>query len=216
MARIKGSPLSGISFVGANGETEWVQGMASVDPTTGLAAPLPVGGTVASTPPTYTSGQEAEMRLFTGGGVAVVLTRADGTEFVSSTTASDSQTGTGLNLQVRNLNYVYNGTSFDRMRGDITGSWSHNPPSAASSALSGTITTSGTTAAITMTNVTRTEIINPSASTLWASWGTPAVGGAGSFPILTNGTYNVPDRAAGTLTLLSTAASQPYTINRFT
>lgn len=87
--------------------------------------------------------------------------------------------------------------------------------STASSALSGTIATSGGTAAITMTNTTRSEVINPSTGVLWASWGTPGVNAAGSFPINPAGSYNPPDRAGGTLTLLSTSASQPYTVNRF-
>ncbi len=109
----------------------------------------------------------------------------------------------------------FNGTAWDRCRGDLAGAWMHAPPATVSSALSGSITTSGGTAAIALTNATRTEIINPSAAALWASYGTPAVNGAGSFKIAPDGTYTV-DRAAGTLTLLSTAAAQPYTINRFT
>lgn len=116
------------------------------------------------------------------------------------------------------LQRYYSGTGNNTIAatGDITGGWMHNPPSTVSSALSGSIATSGTTAAIVMTNVTRTEVMNPSTAPLWASWGTPAVNGAGSFAIAAGGSYNVPDRAAGTLTLLSTAATQPYTINRFT
>jgi len=85
----------------------------------------------------------------------------------------------------------------------------------AASTLSGTITASGGTVPIAVTNTTRTEVINPSTATLWASWGTPAVNGAGSFQINAGGSYSPPDRTAGTLTLLSTAAAQPYTVNRF-
>jgi len=88
------------------------------------------------------------------------------------------------------------------------------PANAASSALSGTIAASGGTQAVAFINTARQEVINPSAATLWASWGTPAVNGAGSFPIAPGGTFST-DRTAGTLTLLSTAASQPYTINRY-
>jgi len=87
--------------------------------------------------------------------------------------------------------------------------------SVASSSVSGSIAASGSTAAVQITNTTRSEIINPSAATLWASWGTPAINGVGSFPIVAGGSYNPPDRTAGTLTLLSTAANQPYTVNRF-
>ncbi|WP_398457408.1 hypothetical protein [Sphingomonas albertensis] len=109
----------------------------------------------------------------------------------------------------------YNGTVLVRAAGDVTGAWTHSPPSTVSSALSGTIASSGGTASIVMTNATRTEVINPSAGTLWASWGTPAVNGAGSFPITAGSSYSPPDRSAGTLTLLSTATTQPYTVNRF-
>lgn len=84
-----------------------------------------------------------------------------------------------------------------------------------SSALSGVLATSGATVAIPITNTTRTEVMNPSTATLWASFGTPAVNGAGSFPILPNGSYSIPDQASGTLSLLSTAPTQAYTVNRY-
>lgn len=90
-----------------------------------------------------------------------------------------------------------------------------NAQSVASNTPSGTIVVSGGTAAIVMTNTTRSEVINPSTGVLWGSWGTPAVNGSGSFPINPAGSYSPPDRTAGTLTLLSTAANQPYTVNRF-
>jgi len=88
------------------------------------------------------------------------------------------------------------------------------PANAVSSALSGTIATSGGTAAIPFVNTARQEVLNSSTATLWASWGTPAVNGAGSFPIAPGGAF-ATDRTAGTLTLLSTAATQPYTVNRY-
>lgn len=80
---------------------------------------------------------------------------------------------------------------------------------------SGSIATSGGTATITFSSPTRVEILNPSTATLWASWGTPAVNGAGSFPINPGGSYAPGYGVVGTLTLLSTAANQPYTANRF-
>lgn len=80
---------------------------------------------------------------------------------------------------------------------------------------SGTISASGGTQAITFTTTSRQEVLNPSAAILWASWGTPAVNGAGSFAIAPNGSYAPGQGVGGTLTLLSTAATQPYTVNRF-
>ena len=88
-------------------------------------------------------------------------------------------------------------------------------PSTASSTLSGSIAASGGTVTIIIANTARYEVLNPSTATLWASWGTPAVNGIGSFPINAGGSYGPPDRTAGTLTLLSTAANQNYTVNRF-
>ena len=80
---------------------------------------------------------------------------------------------------------------------------------------SGTIATSGGTTAITFTNTSRQEVLNPSSATLWASWGAPVVNGSGSFQINAGGSYAPGQGVGGTLTLLSTAASQPYTVNRF-
>lgn len=90
-----------------------------------------------------------------------------------------------------------------------------NAQSVASNTPSGTIVASGGTAAIAMTNTTRSEVINPSNSVLWGSWGTPGVNASGSLPINPGGSYSPPDKTAGTFTLLSTAANQPYTVNRF-
>lgn len=84
-----------------------------------------------------------------------------------------------------------------------------------SNSLSGTIVTSGGTQTIPFIANARQEVINSSTGTLWASWGTVAVNGAGSFPIAPAGSFTT-DRTTGTLTLLSTAANQPYTVNRYT
>lgn len=81
---------------------------------------------------------------------------------------------------------------------------------------SGTIAASGGTASVTFTTTSRQEVINPSAATLWAAWGAaPVVNGAGSFPIVPNGSYAPGQGIGGTLQLLSTAATQTYTVNRF-
>lgn len=117
----------------------------------------------------------------------------------------------------RNLNaspvYQVN-SSGEIASGDATGTWVHAPANTVSTALSNTIAASGGTATLAFTNTSRQEVINPSTSTLWASWGTPAVNGAGSFPIAPGGSFST-DRTTGTLTLLSTVATQPFTVNRY-
>lgn len=187
------------------------------------SAPFPVAGPMANN--SLATGNPVLIAGSDGSNLRTVMTNSVGALRLGISSGSSTVTGNTLNadglattligIDTRAFLHYYNGTTLDRGRGDATGMWTHAPASAASSALSGTISTSGGTAPITMTNTTRSEIINPSTGTLWASWGTPAVNGAGSFPINAGGTYSPPDRAAGTLTLLSTAATQPYTVNRF-
>lgn len=89
------------------------------------------------------------------------------------------------------------------------------PASSAPVSQGGTIAASGGTAAVAFVSTSDTEIVNPSAATLWGSWGTPAVNGADSYPIAPGGSYRPPNRVAGTFTLLATAATQTYTVTRF-
>lgn len=191
-----------------------VQGTSASGAADDGSNPVKVGGVYRATQPTLTSGQRADLQVDAIGNQRVTLQFGNTTAVV---TASGDNVGGYQGLYTWAQNVVYNPATdqWSRSRGDTTGTWIHNPVSTASSALSGTISASGGTAAIAMTNTTRTEVINPSTGTLWASWGTPAVNGAGSFPINAGGTYSPPDRTAGTLTLLSTAATQPYTVNRF-
>ena len=99
---------------------------------------------------------------------------------------------------------------------DATGNFISPGTLAVTTTQSGTITTSGTTASITFTTSSRQEVLNPSASILWAAWGAaPTVNGAGSFAIAPNGSYAPGQGVGGTLQLLSTVATQTYTVNRF-
>lgn len=118
-------------------------------------------------------------------------------------------------LSTKAFSYFFDGTQFQRTRGDLRGAWTHLPPSAVDTTQSGTIATSGGTASVTFDNAARLEVINPSTGNLWARWNAaPAVNGAGSFPIAVGGSYAPGFGTAGTLQLLSTAAGQPFTVNR--
>ena len=180
--------------------------------------PVKIGGRADSAvPAAAASGQRVNAWYGLNGQIAAMLVDGGGSQLAYGTASADGGTANRITMPVYAYGVVYNPTTtaWDRARGDSTGSWVHNPTTTASPALSGTIAASGATSAIIMTNTTRTEVINPSTGTLWASWGTPAVNSAGSFPITAGSSYSPPDRAAGTLTLLSTAANQPYTVNRF-
>ncbi len=169
-------------------------------------------GKYNATPPTYASGQYGNIQLSNRGMLLTQLGDGDKVAAINYGSTDAVPFGTIPGLLTVAQNYVWNGASYDRARGDTTGSWSHAPQNSASSVLSGA--TSGATAAIAFTNTARQEVINPSTSTLWASWGTPAVNGAGSFPIIAGGSFST-DRTTGTLTLLSTVATQPFTVNRY-
>jgi hypothetical protein len=172
--------------------------------------PVKVGGEYLSTAPVFTTGMRTDLQTSANGSVFVDLGRGSNNR---SPTADALAAATGLNTYSQNA--YFNGTAWDRQRGDLTGAWSHAPANTASTALSGTIATAGATATVAFINTVRQEVINPSAAPLWASWGaTPTVNGAGSFQIAPGATF-ATDRTAGTLTLLSTVATQTYTVNRY-
>ena len=203
--------------LGATGAQPAASSQSVTPASDGSAFPVNQGGIASSSRPAAgTAGQRVNAYFRLTGEQVIMPSFSSGNLFFEDSYNSDNKPGLGGSyLGVISYPVVYDGTNCQRTRGDITGTWTHSPASAASTALSGTISASGGTAAITMTNTTRTEVINPSTGTLWASWGTPAVNGAGSFPITAGSSYSPPDRSAGTLTLLSTAATQPYTVNRF-
>jgi len=203
---------------GASGAQPAASSQSVTPASDGSAFPV-AARTMTSIMPTYTNNTNNPVNGDSRGNIRALIVGVN--QFSAATArgltvldmARDADSTTAAPMAA--LGYLYNGTQLVSQPGDITGSWFHSPPSTVSSALSGAITTSGGNAAIVMTNTTRTEVLNPSTATLWASWGTPVVNGAGSFPIVAGGTYSPPDRTAGTLTLLSTAATQPYTVNRF-
>ncbi len=164
--------------------------------------------------PTYTTGQYGALRMSANGTLLSQISDGVNTATITGAGTDSVPLQSIPGLLTISVGYLWNGASFDRVRGDTTGTWTHAPANTVSTALSGTIATSGATATVAFINTARQEVINPSASVLWASWGTPAVNGAGSFQIAPGGSYST-DRTVGTLTLLATAATQGFTVNRF-
>jgi len=207
---------SGADAAGGTGTAaNQVQGTSANGAVDDGSNPVKVGG-VASTnaPTTVAAGQRVSAWYYPNGQQAVVLTDNLGNLSTMTGGVGGDAGGVFAAINVYNRSSVFNGSGWDRQRGDVTGTWTHAPQNTVSTALSGTITTSGTTATVAFVNTARQEVINPSAATLWASWATPTVNGAGSFPIAAGGTFST-DRTTGTLTLLSTTATQPYTVNRY-
>lgn len=178
------------------------------------ANPVKMGGVYNPAGRLIASGQRSDVQMGAYGSMKMQLMVPDGQTPINAT-SNDADATNGANaLSTSSFNRVWNGSAWDRQRGDVTGTWVHAPASSVAN-LSGTIAASGGTAEVIFANTAKQEIINPSTSVLWARWGgNPTVNGAGSFPIAPGGTYSV-DRVGGTIVLLSTAANQPYTVYRF-
>lgn len=179
--------------------------------------PVKVGGVFNTSPPTLSTGQRGNLQLTANGILRVINTNASGgeTTYLNWTNAA-LDTTTITSFAGVSLGYVINPSTGQAVRalGDATGSIVHAPTNTVSSALSNTIAASGGTATVAFINTARQEVINPSTAAIWASWGTPGVNAAGSFQISPGGSFST-DRTSGTLTLLSTVASQPFTVNRY-
>lgn len=164
--------------------------------------------------PTFTDGQFGTLAMSPKGALQVMQVDSGGTPVQLTDQGSDGLPSNLVAAFSSTFGRVFNGTTWDRARGDVTGTWVHAPQNTVSSALSGTIAASGAIVAIPFVATSRQEVINPSTAAIWASWGTPGVNGAGSFQISPGGSFST-DRTSGTLTLLSTTTTQPYTVNRY-
>lgn len=102
--------------------------------------PLKTGGVYNTTLPTYTAGQRGETQLDARGGTYVVLKSASGVSFADINPAQSDGVAPTSSLAARSFNVVFNGTTWDRQRGDVAGTWVNQRPTAGTD-LSGTATT---------------------------------------------------------------------------
>jgi hypothetical protein len=87
--------------------------------TTAAGNPVPVGATYNSTLPTFTNGQRGDLQIGARGSLAVTLFNQDGTPSAAvSNTSSDGQGSSTVGMVAKGFLYAFNGTSFDRLRGD--------------------------------------------------------------------------------------------------
>lgn len=201
--------------IGSGATSQQVQGNIAPG-ATDAGNPVKIGGRAQSSAPIAVADGQRVNAWFTGDGKQTVQVRFTSNSNLIELYDADGLVNLGNSLLgVHSRNMAYNGSTWDRMRGDITGMWTHAPGNTADSSLSNTIATSGTVVNVVFIPTARQEVINPSTSTIWARWGAdPVVNGAGSFPIAPGGSFST-DRTNGTLRLLSTAATQPYTVNRY-
>lgn len=92
--------------------------------------PVKVGGAVSTAPPAYTAGTRGNLSLTTGAGLRVSLT-AGGSDAFLSNTSSDATSSAQTVIYTGSLGFNFNGSSWDRARGDTAGAWNVPAPSAA-------------------------------------------------------------------------------------
>lgn len=97
--------------------------------------PVGVGGVYNSTMPTYTNGQRTDVQAGSRGSLNVTLFAQDSVTAVNA--IADNADGVAVTtslsrLAVAGRQYVFNGTTWDRQRGDTSGAYMVNAPSAAS------------------------------------------------------------------------------------
>lgn len=85
--------------------------------------PVKVGGVYSSTLPTLTNGQRGNLQLNAKGAVYTSIVDGGGFPVAVSNGASDGQAAASTALSVANYALVFNGTTWDRQRGDTTGTY---------------------------------------------------------------------------------------------
>jgi len=138
MARIPGSQLSGTSLVNGSGETEWVQGTASTGTSAPGAlddgsAPVKIAGSDGSNIRTVMTNSVGALRIGISSGASTVT---------GNTLGADGLATTLVGIDTRGFQHYFNGTTWDRARGDVNGAYSVvTPGSSAANALSRQATT---------------------------------------------------------------------------
>ena len=85
-----------------------------------------VGGSVTTAAPTYTTGQISPLSLDTAGGLRVsshAVTGSGNFTVVGATTLADAFANPTTAVVADAFNSVFNGTTWDRARGDVLGTW---------------------------------------------------------------------------------------------
>ena len=84
--------------------------------------PVKVGCVYNTTPPTYTNGQRTDCQAGTRGAINVSIWSIDGTAVANASALNVDATSTSVaGLRTGAFGHVYNGTSWDRLRGNTAG-----------------------------------------------------------------------------------------------
>lgn len=155
--------------------------------------PVKTGAPYNSTLPTYTTGQRGDMQIDSRGSLHVTLFSPDtGTGLTCENGLGDGVSNGRQALAVSAYGKVFNGTTWDRTRGDVVSMFSRTPPTtkSASAVTAGSTTSQQVFAA----SATRSKVLiqNQDASiNVFVNVGATAVAGAGNLRIAPGATLEL-------------------------
>lgn len=113
-----GGPSGGGGSGGATANQ--VQGN-SASGATDVGNPVKIGAVTNTVIPTFTTGQRGDVQMGTRGALNVTLFGQNVSNAVAVITPADGASNSQISLATAALNFIYNGTTWDRLRGDTNG-----------------------------------------------------------------------------------------------
>lgn len=133
---------------GSGATSQQVQGSSAAN-AAATGNPVQVGGIYESTPATYDNLDAVPTHMDSRGSTKVILASPDSTNTVNvAASSADNVAASAQGLATRSLGYVFNGTGFDRARGNTVGAIVIPPAGWGYAAAAGGIT--NTTTAVTI------------------------------------------------------------------
>jgi len=183
------------------------------------SSPAVAGGEYTTPTPTLTNGQTDALQLDPSGSLRVRIlgsTSVGSDGFSNSLTFAGSTTSQTTTALLANSGFVFNGTTWDRQRGDASGTFVKSNP------LAGTdrsITATTTSAQLMAANATRSKffIKNDTAIVIWINMGATAVAAAGSgnIAIAANGGYFEFTGYSGVVNIIAASTTAAVTAREF-
>lgn len=179
--------------------------------------PVKVGGYVSTTSGTQADGTRGDLQLDSRMNLKTTIFSVGGvTGAQVMSTAADAASNGIAGLSVYAAGRVFNGTTWDRARGDTTAAFTKAPP------LAGTdrsITASTTSQQLVAANTTRSKIYikNDTAIVVWINVGATAVAsaGGGNIAIAANGGYWEFTGSSSAINIIAASATPAITAREF-
>lgn len=176
-----------------------------------------VGGLFTANPVNLTEGQQSSFRLDSLGNVSMRIVDSDGgLGAVVANSSSDGISAVNAGLLTISYDRVFNGTTWDRLRGNTTGVFAVTRPTPGTMTdRSGTLTTASTSQQIMAVNANRRYLMiqNSSSAIMWCNFTTAATLSQPSFLLSVGASYVLENNTITTeaVNCISGTAANPFT-----